>query len=172
MRIRNAKIEDAAEIAKVHVDSWRSTYKGMISERVLQSLSYQERENLWKQVLNREKSCVDVAENETSDIVGFASWGRERTGKYSTFQGELYAIYLLAEVQGIGLGKQLIYKVAQSLKKQGLSSMLVWVLADNQKARGFYEAFGPERVDTEPIEIGGDAFEEIAYGWPTLKVFE
>ncbi|MGH2619032.1 MAG: hypothetical protein ACRDHG_00480 [Anaerolineales bacterium] len=33
MRIREALPTDSPAIAKVHVDSWRSTYRGIISDR-------------------------------------------------------------------------------------------------------------------------------------------
>lgn len=34
VRVRNAQIGDADGIARVHVDSWRETYAGMLSERL------------------------------------------------------------------------------------------------------------------------------------------
>lgn len=35
MQVRIATLNDAAGIAKVHVDSWRTTYKGIIQEEFL-----------------------------------------------------------------------------------------------------------------------------------------
>ena len=43
MFIRKANIEDAMGIAKVHVDSWRTTYKGIVPEVFLENLSYDEK---------------------------------------------------------------------------------------------------------------------------------
>ncbi|HET7578641.1 MAG TPA: GNAT family N-acetyltransferase [Bacillales bacterium] len=171
MRIRKAVPEDTAGIAKVHVDSWRSTYSGIISERFLEGMSYRERENRWHDIFDQAQpgSCVYVAEAENGEIVGFASGGSERSGKYGDFQSELYAIYLLKEIQGQGIGRSLFRKAARNLVEQGFSSMLVWVLADNREARAFYESFGPSRVDSQPIDIDGDRFEEVAYGWRNLR---
>ncbi|KAF0820926.1 MULTISPECIES: hypothetical protein [unclassified Cytobacillus] len=47
MKIRAAELSDAEGIAKVHVDSWRTTYKDIIPENFLENLSYQSREELW-----------------------------------------------------------------------------------------------------------------------------
>lgn len=171
MRIRKAVPGDATGIAKVHVDSWRTTYSGIISERFLEGMSYRERENRWHDIFDRAQpgSCVFVAENEGGEIVGFASGGRERSGKYHNFQGELYAIYLLEEVQSQGIGRILFHETAGNLEEQGFSSILVWVLADNRQARVFYESFGPLRVDSQPIEIDEDLFEEVAFGWRNIR---
>ncbi|WP_154657953.1 hypothetical protein [Fictibacillus gelatini] len=43
MNIRKARVEDARPIAKVHVESWRTTYKGMMEDDVLKQLSVDER---------------------------------------------------------------------------------------------------------------------------------
>ncbi len=97
MRIREAVLEDAEGIARVHVDSWRTTYKGIVSETVLQQLSYEQRAENWRRGIG--KNALYVAEDESGRIVGFATGGKERTGNYDV-DGELYAIYLLNEVQG------------------------------------------------------------------------
>jgi len=46
MIIRKAKLDDATGIAKVHVDSWRTTYKGIIPDDFLNNLSYEQRTEL------------------------------------------------------------------------------------------------------------------------------
>lgn len=48
MIIRRAIISDAPGIAKVHVDSWRTTYKGIIPQSFLDGLSYEQRTKLWE----------------------------------------------------------------------------------------------------------------------------
>lgn len=84
----------------------------------------------------------------------------------------MYAIYLFADVQGNGLGRRLMSLVAEDLIRKGISSMLVWVLADNRSGRAFYESFRPEPVDSKPIEIDGENLIEMAYGWKTLAPFK
>ncbi|MEM5594184.1 hypothetical protein AAHH67_24905 [Niallia circulans] len=92
MIIRKAKDEDAKRIAKVHVDSWRTTYKGIVPDLFLERLNYEEREEIWKKAIPT--GSVFVAENETGEIIGFANGGKERSGQYPGYVGELYAIYL------------------------------------------------------------------------------
>ena len=45
MKIRRATSSDAANIAKVHVDSWRTTYQNVLPTDFLESLSYEKRKN-------------------------------------------------------------------------------------------------------------------------------
>ena len=47
MKIRKAVIADVKGIAKVHVDSWKTTYRDIISDEFLNKLSYESREKLW-----------------------------------------------------------------------------------------------------------------------------
>jgi L-amino acid N-acyltransferase YncA len=165
MRIREANTADATAIAHVHVASWRTTYQGIVPETYLANLSEQRRAEVWSTRLSNlpEGECVHVAEDETQGIVGFAGGGPVRDG-HPGYTGELYAIYLLAEYQGRGLGRALTVAVARRLAEAGMRSMLVWVLADNP-SRAFYTALGGREVGEKSVEIGGKALTEIAYGW-------
>ncbi|WP_042478270.1 GNAT family N-acetyltransferase [Bacillus ndiopicus] len=165
MNIRQAKLEDAKGIAIVHVDSWRSTYRGIVAQSYLDNLSYSEREELWRTAIPY--GHVFVAENKQGEIVGFATAGKERSGVYPDYQGEISAIYILEEYQGQGIGKALIQQGVQYLQMKGFVSMLVLVLADNPST-AFYEAIGGEKIDVVEIEIGGESFKEAVYGWRTL----
>ena len=169
MNIRAALPADAHGIARVHVDSWRTTYVGIVPDKVLARLSYGNRERFWHNVLTERDSqtVVFVAEDNAGQIAGFASGGPEREG-IEGYQGELYAIYLYADSQARGAGRQLTVNVAQALAARGLNSMLAWVLADNP-ACGFYEALGGNQITSKDITIGDATLREIAYGWPQIQ---
>nr|WP_182200746.1 GNAT family N-acetyltransferase [Paraliobacillus salinarum] len=162
MKIRVASAADYAAIAKVHVDSWRETYREIVPQSYLDQLSYDEKVALWQKIL-ASGAKVFVAENDQGQIVGFANGGKERTGDYSLYQGEVYAVYLLQSYQNKGIGKELLQRVTANLKKQKLNGVLIWVLADNPSV-GFYQAIGGEKVDEEEINIGGKKLIEAAYG--------
>ncbi|KZE40332.1 GNAT family acetyltransferase [Bhargavaea cecembensis] len=164
--VRRAKAGDEREMASVHVASWKTTYRGIVSEEYLESLKIEEREESWKKGIIHTKAFV--AEEERG-IVGFANGGPERSGSYPDYDGELYAIYLLKECQGQGTGQNLVRQVAGALKKAGFRSLLVRVLQNNP-SRHFYEALGGIPIGTEEIEIGGDRYSELVYGWPDLNI--
>ena len=169
MNIRLATVEDAAGIAKVHVDSWRTTYKGIIPDDFLANLNYESRETAWKRSLTEDShsNFVYVAEDESGQIVGFVLGGAERAGDKG-FSGELYAIYLFASYQGQGIGRALTAAIAQRLKQEGMNSMLVWVLANNP-SRKFYERLGGQPVHEKTENVGGVPLVEIGYGWQDIE---
>ena len=164
MEIRRATEADAAAIARVHVESWRSTYRGLLPEGLLDSLSLERRTEMWQRILREEQPSptVFVAEGEAG-VAGFASGGPERSGD-AVYTGELYAVYLLAEAQGRGAGRQLVAAVARDLATAGHRAMLVWVLAANPSRR-FYEALGGPELRSRREDIGDLAMDEVAYGW-------
>jgi ribosomal protein S18 acetylase RimI-like enzyme len=140
----------------------------------LNSLSYEARELSWANTLSNEStSRVYVAEDLSDDantanrIVGFACGGPNRS-KVSDYSGELYAIYILKNYQGVGIGKKLVTSLVMRMLQDGLPSMLVWVLADNP-SRKFYEKLGGEFIKSQSIEIGDQRLEEVAYGWIDLR---
>lgn len=166
MIVRRAIAGDERGMAEVHVRSWRTTYRGIVSDEYLKSLKIEEREELWKKGVFHTKAFV--AEEERG-IVGFANGGQERSGDYPGYDGELYAIYLLKECQGLGAGRELVRQVSKALYHAGFRSLLVRVLRNNPSSH-FYEALGGVRLGAENIEIGGDLHEEWVYGWPDLDV--
>lgn len=110
MIVREAAPSDIPAISRVHVDTWRTTYHGIVPDEVLANLSYKKRENGWRQVFNnapKDHGFTYVAEDESGQIVGFANGGVERTG-HPVYQGELNAIYILKSHQQKGIGRELV----------------------------------------------------------------
>ncbi|SFS84787.1 GNAT family N-acetyltransferase [Marininema halotolerans] len=158
MFIRKATIDDAPKIANVQVESWKSTYAGIIPQDYLIALSFAEKELLWRKVITAGKSSTWVVETPSQEVIGFINGGPEKTGEFS-YPHELYAIYILKEHQQKGLGVQLV----NQLSTEGIHSFVVWVLAKNPSCK-FYEKLGGTKIKTEFVTIGGKDLEEVAYG--------
>src|SRR5262245_23858420 len=169
MPIRDALPADAAAIARVHVDSWRTTYAGLVPDDFLAGLSYERSQKNWSRAFTDPSlnTFLLVAETEPGQVVGFASGGPLREGP-PDYQGELYAIYLFQDHQRCGFGRALVAHTASRLLQRGFANMLVWVLADNP-GRRFYEALGGQFITEKPFALGGATLLEAAYGWPDLQ---
>ncbi|QJC89840.1 GNAT family N-acetyltransferase [Bacillus inaquosorum] len=165
--LREAKVEDIKDIAKVHVDSWRTTYRGIVPADYLNSLNYKEFEDKWK---SRSLKGVFVAQDEKGSIFGFASFGPIRS-EQKGYDGELYAIYLLEEHQRQGAGRALLAKGAEFLLHHGFSSMFVWVMEKNPSIT-FYQSYSPEREAEDSFEIAGERLKEVGFGWPDLSALK
>ncbi|WP_088035313.1 GNAT family N-acetyltransferase [Evansella clarkii] len=163
MIIRRAKSDDAQGIAEVHVDSWRSTYQGIIPDDFLDNLSVEQRTELWKINIAKEGNYVVVAENNAGQIIGFAdAWKRDSNAVENA--SDLTSIYLLENYQGKGIGKRLFQAQFAHFKKMGYEKIFVEVLEEN-KTRFFYEYYGAKLVQTVQIKIGGKILNELIYVW-------
>lgn len=170
IRIRKATAADSRGIAKVHVDSWRSSYADVVPPEVLSGLSYSDRQKMWDGALSSPtggRHCY-VAETSDKRIVGFACGGPVSDG-WETYEGEIYSIYLLEEYQRGGLGRQLLLSTARRMKDDGIESMLLWVFEKNHGARRFYESLGGELIGSKEIRIGAADLVEVAYGWKDIR---
>lgn len=166
MRIREARLEDAEAIARVHVASWKTTYPGLVPQAHLDALRVEDGIVRWQERLDGHGPLTLVAEDEAG-VFGFASGGA-MLHPVDGFDGELAAIYLLASHQRRGAGAKLVREMARGLRDQGFRSMVVWALRENP-ACGFYERMGGVRVAEQPIEIGGLTLPEVAFGWRRIE---
>lgn len=180
--IRRAKIEDVYSIAKVHIDSSRTSYKGIMPDKYLDNLNYEKKAERWKFRLFGEnpvevafvavvtKSIPNSNINHDStikeDIIGFVSIGNKKT--HEIYDRELNSLYILRDFQRRGIGKLLFKEVVNELKKENLKSLFLWVLEENP-ARGFYEKIGGKSFDSKMIKRGGKQLKSIAYGWEIFK---
>jgi GNAT superfamily N-acetyltransferase len=167
--IREAAPEDAPGLARVHVDSWRTTYPGILPEDAISSRTLEEREEQWRSNLARPEEGVFhlVAVDSEEGIVGWASGGPDREGD-PDYTGELYGLYLLRSHQGRGLCRSLTRRVAEGLQHRSHPAMRVWVLERNP-ARRFYELLGGVYLGEKPYVIAEHTLTQVAYGWSDLN---
>jgi ribosomal protein S18 acetylase RimI-like enzyme len=162
--VRPATLNDAEQVARVHVASWQSAYRDILPPEFLSTLSVERRTEAWKRVLEQGTGSVLVATGGAGAVLGFCQVGPNRA-EPAEFSGEVYAIYLLDEERGRGVGRALFAQGMAWLRAQALPGVLVWVLALNGEARRFYERLGGRLVAERPIAVGAQPFVEVAYGW-------
>ncbi|MEU8638826.1 GNAT family N-acetyltransferase [Amycolatopsis sp. NPDC048633] len=148
MTIRDAEVADAPAIGEVHVASWQAAYAGLMPDDFLAGLSAESRAESWARRIGA-GGPVLVAE-EDGVIAGFAAYG----------DGRLYALYLLPEYWGRGLGRALHDRVVDELSGD---SVVLWVLSTNERAKAFYVRQGwvdDGATQTETIDEGRVTLEE------------
>ncbi|HEY8026510.1 MAG TPA: GNAT family N-acetyltransferase [Burkholderiaceae bacterium] len=167
--IRAAVLDDAAAIAAVRVESWRTTYRGVIPDAYLDAMRVEDSTALWARVLatpTGDKRMVHVAETE-SGVVGFVAAMKLLEPKFG-FHAELTGIYLKPEAQRGGIGRRLVAESARACMAEGSEDLLVWVITQNQAARNFYEMLQAELVAGQPFTWDGLELHETGYGWRDL----
>jgi ribosomal protein S18 acetylase RimI-like enzyme len=168
--MRNARIGDAPAIAGINIASWRSTYRGLIADATLDTMKPENYLEKWDTILTtlgEKGSFCLVAENDRDGIVGYALCGKNSHEKFG-FDAELYAIYLLKEYQGKGIGKKLFIRSIEESKRRGFTSVLLFVLSSNTGSRKFYESFNPDFTADETITIDNGQYCDICYGWSDI----
>jgi L-amino acid N-acyltransferase YncA len=167
--IRAATPADAPAIGRIHVESWRETYGGLLPSDLLDSVSAVVRAAMWRGGLERERPILlFVAQRAGGDLVGFAAGGATRATSLS-HDAEVYAIYVVRAAQERGCGRRLIAALADALLARGYKSLCLWVLEENAGARRFYQRLGGAVVG-EKTEVDGEhKFTEVAYGWDNLE---
>jgi ribosomal protein S18 acetylase RimI-like enzyme len=166
--IRAARAGDAKQIARLDVDTWRSTYAGILTAPFLVGLSARRREVGWASVIEREPRDVCVAVDSDGDILGFGSCGRNRDHK--EFAGEVFTLYVAPDWQNQGIGRRLLLALFERLVAQGCGSAIIWVLRENP-ARFFYERLGGRDVRHRHFVVGGQRVEAAGYAWRDLPSF-
>lgn len=138
--VRSTGLDDVAGMAAVHVRSWQETYRGIVPDDVLDAPDFvARRERSWYRILTEGlEGTTAIAVGDTpSGIIGIASAGRPRD-EDATWPIELFALYVLADFHGSGVGDRLLTRVT------GDRPAALWVATRNPRAQAFYRKKGFE----------------------------
>ncbi|MGK0367797.1 MAG: GNAT superfamily N-acetyltransferase, partial [Thermoproteota archaeon] len=128
--IRNAVFEDAAEMANIHINSWRETYGYILPKEYLDErpLYFKNRYELWKKVTVNSSQISIVAECSDNGVVGFINGAKARdTDKEDCC--EVWSFYLLKKYHGKKIGYNLLQEFFKKQLALGFSNAYLWVLA-------------------------------------------
>jgi ribosomal protein S18 acetylase RimI-like enzyme len=164
--IRTATVEDAAQIAAVHIASWREAYAGEVSEDYLANLDTQERADTWRRrIEDAENNGVTIwvaEDDEDGHVVGFASLGPSRDEDADRSTLEIYTIYLEPAAWGQGVARKLMRTILAEVPDG--TTVTLWVLGTNARAQHFYRRHGFVADGIERLEAFGDVqLSELRY---------
>jgi ribosomal protein S18 acetylase RimI-like enzyme len=167
--IRRAMIDDASEVARVHCESWRSTYPGLVPQQVIDDWANLEaRTKKWTEVLTAGKSPVWVCE-QSGTVVGFSCAGSASPAT-DGLTGQLFALYLVQKAHRQGIGQALTQTALHYLQTAGHTHVRIEVMKDNWPAIRFYERMGATFHQEAQFEMSGVALTELIYGWHDTTV--
>jgi ribosomal protein S18 acetylase RimI-like enzyme len=160
--IRLARPRDAAAVASVHDGAWREAYRGIIPGRELERMIERRGPAWWLTAIKR-GSRVAVLDFDDR-IAGYVTYGRNRLSA-SPYRGEIFELYLTPEYQGLGFGRRLFDAARRDLIGNKMPGLMVWALADNDRACDFYLHLGGVRVREMEERFGSEIRRRLAYGW-------
>jgi ribosomal protein S18 acetylase RimI-like enzyme len=163
--VREMQEADIEAVSTVRVRSWKAAYAGLVPAAYLDSMSVEADAATRRGTFARSTGAEDnlVAEVD-GEVVGWACMGPSRDDDAPAGDGELYAIYLLPEVFGTGVGKALMQVVFSYAVKRSYERLTLWVFRDNARAKGFYAASG-FAADGAVADwtVGEEAIPEVRY---------
>jgi GNAT superfamily N-acetyltransferase len=144
IEVREARPEDAEEIAAVNAAGWRSAYRGIVDADRLAGIPVKAwaREIRWNLERLAEGSFSLVAELDGSFAGSIFVVAPARDGDLGPEVAELVSIYVDPTLWERGVGTALITKACDRAAEQGFSEMSLWTLTQNQRALDFYEHLG------------------------------
>lgn len=152
------RLDDAAELASVHVQAWREAYGDLLPERFYDDAERERRQVMWSSLLTGKDAGerVRVARRQ-GRIVGFVTHGpaAEHHGHRQQRDEQLYALYVLSICYGHGVGQALLDQALSGRPAQ------LWVAKDNARARRFYVKNGFTTDGTEQVDADLDGLVEI-----------
>lgn len=174
MQIRHATLADVETLGEINFKSWRTTYEGLIEGGMPVKLTPEEMYAKWERTLSRIEDNSDrfvlIAEVE-GQTVGYSVCGKNRKEELSEYDWELYAIYLLKEFQGKGVGKALFKESVKEMNHRGANSFILFVLTTNTPSVVFYESFKPDFKHDSIIILEGNEYPHTGYGWHNTSDF-
>jgi len=161
MVIRLATSADAWAIARVHVLSWQTGYRGLVSDSVLDNLSIKRRAEFWAGVFARPLANQRTFVAVSGAVRGFVTGGRCRDEDSPT-SGELQAIYVLPEQWETGTGSALHKVCIDALRADAFTDATLWVVEGNDRALRFYGKHGWKPDGARKVqEFDGATMNEI-----------
>lgn len=165
--VRPVRADDGPVLADLHVRSWRSAYRGILSDAFLDNDVVEERRTVWSARMvewNPARSFAEIAEIDGMPG-GFVCVMRDIGPEHGVLLDNLH---VLPERRGGGIGRRLLVDAARWVADRCPGSpMYLTVYFANENARAFYGRMGG--IASEPYderEHDGRTHRVLRFIWP------
>ncbi len=168
--LRPAGPADADAIARLHAESWRTAYRGALSDEYLRGPIESERRAVWQARLDRPEPAQYVVLAEAGgQPLGFACAYGGHDPQWGTFLDNLH---VAPELKRRGIGAQLMAAVARwSTRHYPGQGVYLWVLESNAPALRFYQRLGGKIAGSGTwTPPDGSALPKLRIAWRDVGV--
>lgn len=169
--VRPATLSDAAEIARIQLDVWRTAYADLLPEAVLAELDAQEAELTWRQTVEQGPAQVFVAV-EGEWLVGFCAAGPapedETAGADGTPAKDSATVALVSTLLvesrwgRRGHGGRMLAEAGAAMRAVGSTRGIAWVPEPDKATLRFYQRAGWVADGTvRTLDAGGRPLREV-----------
>jgi ribosomal protein S18 acetylase RimI-like enzyme len=163
--VREARPDDAARIAELHVEGWQE-FRSFVPRELMAARTVAARTDEWSEFLagDRSGTWTTVAELRGS-VVGFASTRLLPEPELGAL-GEIKNLFVDGAARTRGIGKRLLADAAQWLAANGGEPISLYSFTENPY-RGAYDRLGGAVIGERPTDWGGIVVPETGYLWAT-----
>jgi GNAT superfamily N-acetyltransferase len=159
--VRPATVADAPALKTVFKRAWLNAYAGILPQEYIDQMTARRDAAWWEHQCRTARRMIVVEVG--GKAVGYAIYGPYR-GEFQA-PGEIYELYVLPSHQGLGFGEHLFEACRHGLDMLHCDGMIVWALADNASACGFYERRGGLVRYRRRESVGGRRMRKIGFFW-------
>lgn len=152
LEYQTATKRDLSRLSRQLQESYKSAYRGMMEDTYLNSLKEDHWVPILGNTLDNGGSCLFAQED--GRIIGSAAYGQTAMEECEGY-AELYAIYLLPQAMGRGIGHCLYERVERGMKARGYIGCVLEVLAQNERAIRFYRGHGFQGIREFTVQENG-----------------
>lgn len=167
MILRNARVGDAERIARLHADSWRRTYRGMMTDEFLDGDLISNRLRAWCERMEaaRPGQLVVIAE-EGVTLAGFVCLFAAEDAIWGSY---IENLHVSSDHMRRGIGTALMAHAAEWLcREYARLGVYLWAMEANHRARRLYERLGASNAgSTLLMDPGGGSAPNCRYVWQT-----
>ena len=139
--IRVAEAGDAPAIAEMVVRCWRIGYFGMVEQHVLDDLTVESQEQIWRDLIVGRFTVLMVVDDDA--IVGVCAVATpSRDDDEPPRVAEFFSVNVDPERFRAGIGRRLIQGVLDFVSTGEWDELTCWALTENVAAQRLYAGFG------------------------------
>lgn len=160
--VRNIEEKDIPSVVDIQIDGWKSAYKGIVDNNILNSMNRNERIEKRKNDYKQNGFIVAELNNQ---VVGFCRYidSNKFTPNISNIDCELLALYVKPNLKYNGIGTKLFQFVINEFKSKNKTKMILWCLKNNEPSKKFYAKMGGKIIKERTIEIGEKEYLEVGF---------
>lgn len=157
IQIRWCQEEDWGELGRIHCLSYHSTYKSIMPEDYLKTITINERQQFYRNILKKGRMNTAILIEEDTAL------GLLRISELEENRIVIEELYLLEDCRGKGFGTTFLLWIEEELIRRSGRTLELWVLQENLRAIKFYQRYGFERTGEERVIVRGKELIQIQY---------
>jgi ribosomal protein S18 acetylase RimI-like enzyme len=143
--IESARPADSGSLRDLHLETWIATYRDRVPEAFFNERVARHRARDWAELVRNQTALGGgvVVVRAGVAVCGLCQYGpTEDDDDDARSVGHIDRLYVHPAHQRTGVGRSLLTEATDRLRARGMSSVTLWVLQDDERARAFYERLG------------------------------